>query len=109
VVSPFSQYDLTLLDLLDEKLDTDQLPVSVYVANLQDYATAEQLSAAFPGIGAAPQTPIVAICDTGSLPTIACGKKARDLAAQALGLNAEELSRRILSESPSYVNSKARQ
>src|SRR6266545_2873436 len=71
VVAPFSQYDLTLLDLLDERLATDPPPMPVYVANLQDYATAEQLSADFPGIGAAPQTPIIAICDSGSLPTVA--------------------------------------
>ncbi len=107
VVAPFSQYDLTLLDLLDERLDTDQPPVPVYVANLQDQATAEQLSADFPGIGAAPQTPIVAICDSGSLQTVACGKRARDVVAQALGLPADELSRRIVAESPSYVNSAA--
>jgi hypothetical protein len=107
VVAPFSQYDLTLLDLLEESLDTDQPPVPVYVANIQDYATAEQLSADFPGIGPAPQTPIVAICDAGSPQTVACGKRARDMAAQALGLPADELTRRIFAESPSYVNSTA--
>jgi hypothetical protein len=108
VVAPFSQYDLTLLDLLNEKLDSDQPPVPIYVANLQDYATAEQLSADFPGIGVAPQTPIVAICDSGSPETVACGKKARDMVAQVLGLPADELSRRIVAESPSYVNSERR-
>jgi len=107
VVAPFSQYDLTLLDLLDERLHTNQAPVPVYVANLQDYATAEQLNADFPGIGTAPQTPIVAICDSGLPQTVACGKKARDMVAQALGLSADELSRRIIAESPSYVNSTA--
>jgi hypothetical protein len=105
VVAPFSQYDLTLLDFLDERLDTDQFPVSVYVANLQDYATTEQLSADFPGIGAGHQTPILAICDSGSPWTVAYGKKARDIVAQVLGLQADELSRRIVAESPSYVNS----
>ena len=107
VVAPFSQYDLTLLDLLDERLDTVQPPVPVYVANLQDYGSVEQLNADFPGIGAAPQTPIVAICDSGSPQTVACGKKARDMAARALGLSADELSRRILAESPSYLNTTA--
>jgi hypothetical protein len=107
VVAPFSQYDLTLLDLLDERLHTTQPPVPVYVANLQDYATAEQLNADFPGIGTAPQTPIVAIWGSGVPQTVACGKKARDMAAQALGLSADELSRRIIAESPSYVNSTA--
>jgi hypothetical protein len=107
VVAPFSQYDLTLLDLLNERLDTDQPPVPVYVANLQDYATAEELSAEFPGVGVAAQTPIVAICESGSSPTVACRKKARDLAAQALGLSADELLQRMVAESPSYVSSAA--
>jgi hypothetical protein len=105
VVAPFSQYDLTLLDLLDERLDAGQSPVPVYVANVQDYASVEQLSADFPGIGDAPQTPIAALCDSGSPETVACGKKARDIAAQALGLSADELSRRVVAESRSYVNS----
>jgi hypothetical protein len=104
VVAPFSQYDLTLLDLLNERLAAKQPPVPVYVANLQDYATAEQLRADFPGIGSAPQTPIVAICEPGSARTVACGKKARDMLAEALGLSADELLRRIVAESPSYAN-----
>jgi hypothetical protein len=107
VVAPFSQYDLTFLDLLEERLDSNQTPVPVYVANLQDYATAEELSADFPGIGTAPQTPIVAICESGSPQTVACGKRGRDLAARALGLPADELSRRIMTESPRYINSDA--
>jgi hypothetical protein len=103
VVAPFSQYDLTLLDLLDERLAAGQSPVPVYVANVQDYPSVEQLSADFPGIGDAPQTPIAALCDAGSAKTVACGKKARDIAAQVLGLPADELSRRIVAESRSYV------
>jgi hypothetical protein len=105
VVAPFSQYDLTLLDLLDERLDAAPSRVPVYVANLQDYASLEQLNADFPGVGAAPQTPIAAICDSGSPKTVACGKKARELAAQTLGLSADELTRRIVAESPGYANS----
>jgi hypothetical protein len=107
VVAPFSQYDLTLLDILDERLTTDPPPVAVYVANLQEYGSVEQLNADFPGIGAAPPTPIVAVCDAGTPQAVACGKKGRDLAAQVLGLSADELSRRIVSESPSYINSEA--
>jgi hypothetical protein len=107
VVAPFSQYDLTLLDLVDERLRSTPFTVSVYVANLQDYDKAEQLSADFPGVGAAPQTPIVAIYDSGSPRIVACGKKARDVVAQALGLVADELWQRIIAESPSYVNSAA--
>jgi hypothetical protein len=104
VIAPFSQYDLTLLDILDDRLGIDPYPFPVYVGNLQDYATLEQLRADFPEIVAAPQTPIVAICDPGSR-TVACGKKARDLAAEALGIPAGGLSREIIAESPSYVNS----
>src|SRR5436309_3083089 len=55
VVAPFSQYDLTLLDLLNEWLAAGQsLVPDVYVANVQDYSSVEQLSADFPGIGDAP-------------------------------------------------------
>ncbi len=105
VVAPFSQYDLTLLDVLDEKLAAAPAEVPVYVANLQDYATPEQLNAEFPGVGAAPQPPLAALCDSGSPKAVACGKKARDLAAQTLGLSADELTRRIVTESPGYANS----
>jgi hypothetical protein len=104
-VAPFSQYDLTLLDLVDERIAIAPSGVPVYVANLQDYATLEQLRAEFPGIGEAPQTPIAAICDNGSPKTVACGKKARDIAAQTLGLSAGELALRIVAESPGYANS----
>lgn len=105
VVAPFSQYDLTLLDLLDETLETLQSPLPVFVANVQDYSTVDQLRAEFPGIGDVPQTPIAALCESGSAKTVACGKKARDIAAQALGLAADELSRRIVAESRSYSKS----
>lgn len=104
VVAPFSQYDLTLLDLIDEKLGNTQPSVPVFVGNLQDYDSVEELIADFPGIGPAPQTPIAALCDPGSSIKVACGKKAREMAAQALGLSSEELMRRVLAESPSYSN-----
>ncbi len=106
-VAPFSQYDLTLLDLLDERLATHQSPVSVYVANLQDYTIVEHLSVDFPGIGQAQPTPIVAFCEHGSPKLVVWGKKARDMAAQLLGIAPEELSRRIVAESTSYANSAA--
>jgi hypothetical protein len=104
-VAPFSQYDLALLDLLDEALDTNASPVPVYVANLQDYATVEELNADFPGIGRQLQTPIAALCESGLPKTVAWGKKARDMVAQMLGLAADEVSRRIIADSPSYMNS----
>jgi len=51
VVAPYSQYDLTLLDLLDETLEACQSPLPVYVANVLDYASVEQLIAEFPELG----------------------------------------------------------
>lgn len=107
VVAPFSQYDLTLLDLLDEQLGAGQSPLPVYVANVQDYASVEPLRADVPGIGDAPQTPIAALFDAGVPTAVGCGKKARDLAAQALGLPADELSRRVVAESRGYANAVA--
>jgi hypothetical protein len=106
-VAPFSQYDLTLLDLLNERLDSGQTLVQVFVANLQDYSTIEQLNADFPGIGS-PQTPIAVHFDSESRKMVASGKKAREMAAQAVGLLPDELTRRIFSESPSYANTAAR-
>jgi hypothetical protein len=106
-VAPWSRYDLTFLDFLDEKFHTNRPPLPVYVANVQDYATAEQLSVDFPGLGAGCQTPMVAIYEAGLPQTVTCGKRARDLAAQALGVSADELSQRILAELPSCVNSTA--
>lgn len=104
-VAPYSQYDLMLLDLIDESLGSGRSHgVQVYVANLQDYDSVEQLLPDFPGIGAAPQTPLAAVWDAGSEKKAASGKKARDMAAEALGLSVDYVSGRIKAESPSYAN-----
>jgi hypothetical protein len=102
-VAPYSQYDLTLLDLIDERLGSAQVPaVEVYVANLQDYDNVDQLSLDFPGIVEVYQTPLVAVRESGSPKRTAWGKKARDMAAEVLGIEAGELQRRIMEESPRY-------
>ena len=103
-VAPHSQYDLVLLDLLDERL-SDSSPVPIYVVNLQDYETPECLGAEFPGADQVHQTPIAALYESGTLKKVAWGKQARDLAAEAVGYSTDELSRRVVSESPSYANS----
>jgi hypothetical protein len=103
-VAPFSQYDLTLLDLLDERIDCDR-PLPVYIANLQDYLTLEQLQADFPGVGQAHQTPIAALRESGSPTKVAWGKKARDLTAEVVGFAPDELSQRVVAESPRYTRS----
>jgi len=105
-VAPYSQYDLVLLDLLDERLDSDGQAVPVYVANLQEYETVDQVNADFPGVGHPHQTP-VALSRAGALEKVALGKRARDMAAEALGLPADELSRRVIAEAPSSTNSPA--
>jgi hypothetical protein len=48
---------------------------------------------------------VAALFESGSAKAVACGKKARDLAAEALGLPADELTRRVVAESPSFANS----
>ena len=106
-VAPYSQYDLVLLDLLDERLDSDEPSVPVYVANLQEYASVDQLRADCPGIGQPHQTPLAAIYEAGTLKKVASGKKARDMAAEALGLSADELSRKVIAQTPSSTNSAA--
>ena len=104
-VAPYSQYDLVLLDLLDERLASGRPAVQVYVANLQDYDSPARLGEDFPGVGEAHQSPVAALFESGSAKAVACGKKARDLAAEALGLPADELTRRVVAESPSFANS----
>src|SRR5262245_28156105 len=82
-VAPYSQYDLVLLDLLDERLDSGEPSVLVYVVNLQEYQLVEQLSVDFPGVGQPHQTPIAAISKVGTIEKVALGKKAREIAAEA--------------------------
>ncbi len=83
VVAPWSNYDLALLDLLDD-LDTF-LPV--YVANLQQFETIEQLTEVIPTVTTIPpQTPVVAFWVDGGFRDSAFGKLGRDLVATTLGL-----------------------
>jgi len=107
-VAPFSQYDLALLDLINERLDSERPPaVEVYVVNLLDYDKPEQLEEDFPGIGQTHQTPLATLWGGGAQRRSAWGKQARDLTAEALGLPAAELLQRIVAQSPSNGNSVA--
>lgn len=105
VVAPSSQYDLVLLDLIDEALAPKRgASVPVYVANLQHYDTVEQLHADIPAINQAPpQTPVAAIWEDGALRRSGWGKQARDLAADVLGISADDLLSRILARVPKYT------
>src|SRR5208283_3566558 len=102
--APYSQYDLVMLDLLDEQVDSTRPGVPVYVTNLQDYDSAARLSEDFPGVGQAHQSPVAALFDSGTAKSVAWGKKARDLVAVTLGLAAEELTRRVVEEARRYSN-----
>src|SRR5262249_4115041 len=100
-----SQYDLTLLDILDEHLGSGRSPaLPVYVVNLLDYSDEDQVRADFPGITLVHQTPLAALWELGSLKRAAWGKQARDVAADTPGLAPDDLSRRVVAESPSYAN-----
>ena len=100
VVAPYSHYDLILLDLIDASLPSKTSPeVQVYVANLLDYDNPKQLEADIPGVGPVHQTPIAALWESGRLLRSAWGNEGRDLAAEVLGLPADELNRRIMAES----------
>ena len=104
-VAPYSQYDLTLLDLIDESLAAKRPgTVPVYIVNLLDYDKVEQVEADFPGVAQVHQTPLAAVWACGVPQKTAWGKQARDMAAEVLGLPADDLSTRIKAGAPSYAN-----
>ncbi len=109
VVAPYSQYDLALLDVLDAALAGSRptkrlLSVPIYVADLQQYQTVEQLTEDIPSITKAPpQTPIAAVWEDGVLTKSAWGKQGRGLAADALGLSSKDLNERVVAKIPRYT------
>src|SRR5262245_14579264 len=75
-VAPYSQYDLTLLDILDDSLGFGRAEAApVYVVNLLDYQNVDQLRADFPGVGQVHQTPLTALWESGSLKRTEAGKQ----------------------------------
>jgi hypothetical protein len=102
-IGSYSQYDLTLLDLMEEFLAegrSDQVPI--YVVNVADYTSREQLAVDFPGLGPGSQSPMAAVWEAGSLKKVASGKMARELVAETLGVVAQDLEAQWIAESPSY-------
>ena len=61
-----------------------------------------QLSPVFPGITEVDQTPLAAFWESGSPRKAAWGKKAREMTAEILGIEAKELQSKIVDESPYY-------
>ena len=81
-----------------------RLSVPIYVANLQEYQTVEQLTEDIPALTDAPlQTPVAALWENGRWSKTACGKQGRDLAAIALGLSSEDLNERVVAKVPKYT------
>jgi hypothetical protein len=92
VAAPYSSLDMILLDLLDEHLAARTTAAPVYLANLHDYASVEELARDIPGIPLVDQTPVFAIFDSGTPRGITFGKDARDSASLFVGLPEETLS-----------------
>jgi hypothetical protein len=109
VVAPYSQYDLALLDVLDAAIARRRatkrlLSIRVYVANLQQYETVEQLTEDIPDITQAPpQTPVAAVWEDGELTKSAWGKQGRSLAADVLGLSSEDLNEQVVARIPKCI------
>lgn len=102
-VAPYSQYDLTLLDILDESIGSGRaVLLPLYVANLLDYQNAEQVRADFRGC-VSHRNPVVSLWDAASHVRSESGKRARDLLAETLHLDGEALQQRILEESPRFT------
>lgn len=100
-VAPYSRYDLALLDLVDEAQAGDPPAVEVYVANLRDYDSVEQLNEDFPGAPQAAPTPLAARWAPGVEKRVVWGARARDLAASALGLPPEQVAERVRADATS--------
>src|SRR5947209_1618176 len=82
-IAPYSQYDLTLLDLIEESFESGtNPPISVYVTDLMEYATQEDLRTDFPDITQVFQPPVVTLVEPGKPNKSASGPAGRDLTAQ---------------------------
>jgi hypothetical protein len=105
-VAPYSQYDLALLDLIDEGIHSDtRARPTVYVIDLLAYENQEEMKGDFPNVSQVFQTPIVTFGEVGQPNISASGQEGRELAAQVLGLSAEGLTANMLARSPRYNGS----
>ena len=101
IIAPYSQYDLTLLDVL-EPLARKVSTFPVFVGNLLDYPSLEHLKKDLPDLDGVPATPIAKHCSHSVTGPTVSGKAARDLIASLFHLNPDTFSRHILSETPRY-------
>ena len=85
-VAVWSNYDLRLLDLLNEVSARSDAP-AVAVFDLDALASPDELERTFPGIGPVFQTPVVGHWRDGNLVETASGFAARQLLGSALGFD----------------------
>jgi hypothetical protein len=109
VVAPYSQYDLALLDVIDE-VETPQLSINnpqsipVYVFNVQLYQSIAQLSEDIPAVTRVPhQSPVVALWENGGFRETEIGKSGRDLVAKTLGLPPKEFNDQVIARVPKSI------
>jgi hypothetical protein len=87
-VAVWSNYDLRLLDLVNEAVASGTRPdLNVAVFNLDELAPPSELQRMFPGIGEVLQTPAVGYWEAGQLKETASGFNARQLVARLLGFD----------------------
>lgn len=85
-VAVWSNYDLRLLDILNELAARgNQPPVAVF--DIDALASPDELERIFPGIGPVLQTPVVGCWDGGQLLETASGFAARQLLGRVLGFD----------------------
>jgi hypothetical protein len=92
IVATWSNYDLWLLDLINEKLDTQLSPLHFYILDISDYLNLEDLKDEIPVISELYQTPIFVKYDSGWINKVASGKDAREAAGEFVGIDSKEIS-----------------
>jgi hypothetical protein len=87
-VAVWSNYDLRLLDLVNEAVRAGkQLDLHVAVFNIDELSSPAELQRIFPGIGEVFQTPAVGYWEAGQLKETASGFAGRQLVARLLGFD----------------------
>lgn len=90
IIATYSNYDLWLLDSINQKLNM-QKTLPIYVSNIDHYLTLEDLKKEIPIISELYQTPIFVKYNLGWL-NIANGKDAREAVGEFVGMNPKEIS-----------------
>jgi hypothetical protein len=87
-VAVWSNYDLRLLDLVNEAVTAGKQPdLHVAVFNIDELSSPAELQRIFPGIGEVFQTPAVGYWEAGQLKETASGFAGRQLVGRLLGFD----------------------